>query len=483
MIEFNVFKTWSKIDNNLLRFRKIGFNTTTKEGPEPVTKGISNHQETTEAKITLPEKQFKERRSLLTELFDDNVHVNGVYKLIILFFSISVLTYILKEFIHHGRFPMALILIYNKFGKIDVVLSFWIVNNILTISMYYCFLFWEKIRQKVANTQKWDGFCIIILVTYYVLSFYITSSIINKFDLPFASAMILSMESVRFLMKIHAFVRSNVGNVLNKRSDYKNGVYCPPVSKFIYFLYAPTAVYKNEYPRTASIRWNFVLYRMLEILAITVFYAICFDNIAKPLFEDSCMNKVTLLDLLIKILEFSVPSSVILIGVFFTLLHSTQNLVGELLGFGDRMFYSDWWTCTDLQQYYKKWNMVIGDWLYTYTYKDINIIMSNTPKTRDFAKLVTIVLSALVHEWICTVTTGYFFPIILASMIISALLCVHLKVQNRTNVKNTIALFIFIMGSSIISSLYGLEYFARENLNMQNNLLPVFLTQNCISLY
>lgn len=70
------------------------------------------------------------------------------------------------------------------------------------------------------------------------------------------------------------------------------------------------------------------------------------------------MNKVTLLDLLIKILEFSVPSSVILIGVFFTLLHSTQNLVGELLGFGDRMFYSDWWTCTDLQQYYKKWNMV-----------------------------------------------------------------------------------------------------------------------------
>lgn len=61
-----------------------------------------------------------------------------------LFFNINTTSII--NFIF--RFPMALILIYNKFGKIDVVLSFWIVNNILTISMYYCFLFWEKIRQK-----------------------------------------------------------------------------------------------------------------------------------------------------------------------------------------------------------------------------------------------------------------------------------------------------------------------------------------------
>ena len=42
----------------------------------------------------------------------------------------------------------------------------------------------------------------------------------------------------------------------------------PNISKYVYFLFAPTLIYRDEYPRTEKIRWSFVLKCFLELLAI-----------------------------------------------------------------------------------------------------------------------------------------------------------------------------------------------------------------------
>jgi hypothetical protein len=40
------------------------------------------------------------------------------------------------------------------------------------------------------------------------------------------------------------------------------------------------------------------------------------------------------------------------------------------LSYGDRQFYEDWWTSRSFSMYYRKWNMVVHEWLYYYLYQD-----------------------------------------------------------------------------------------------------------------
>ena len=59
---------------------------------------------------------------------------------------------------------------------------------------------------------------------------------------------------VRLIMKTYAFVRSNVPRALaykpHQSGDSQEVPPCPGFSKFLYFLFAPTLIYKDEYPRS-----------------------------------------------------------------------------------------------------------------------------------------------------------------------------------------------------------------------------------------
>ena len=52
-------------------------------------------------------------------------------------------------------------------------------------------------------------------------------------------------------------------------------------------------------------------------------------------------------------------------GVFF---HLYLNLTAELLRFGDRNFYEDFWNSKSAKVYYRKWNHVVQNWLYVYVF-------------------------------------------------------------------------------------------------------------------
>ncbi|CAG7639107.1 unnamed protein product, partial [Allacma fusca] len=48
---------------------------------------------------------------------------------------------------------------------------------------------------------------------------------------------------------------------------------------------------------------------------------------------------------------------------FFILLQTCQNIGAELLRFGDREFYLDWWNSDSFASYYRKWNTPVQDFL------------------------------------------------------------------------------------------------------------------------
>jgi len=54
-------------------------------------------------------------------------------------------------------------------------------------------------------------------------------------------------------MKSHAFVRSNVPRIINNKikieKEKKAILNLPVFSKYVYFLFVPTLIYRDEYPR------------------------------------------------------------------------------------------------------------------------------------------------------------------------------------------------------------------------------------------
>ena len=53
---------------------------------------------------------------------------------------------------------------------------------------------------------------------------------------------------------------------------------------------------------------------------------------------------------------FTKPESV------WMMFHSFLNTLGEILGFADRNFYSDWWNADDLFHFWKMWNLPVHRW-------------------------------------------------------------------------------------------------------------------------
>ncbi|XP_072382943.1 sterol O-acyltransferase 1-like isoform X1 [Diabrotica undecimpunctata] len=438
---------------------------------------VSNHEEENKKdKFSLPSKQFSIRESYILQLFEQNRTIKAVYNIFVANYILFIFAFTLKEYMNHQRLPKALLIIPRSFGKMHLVAMVWLGNNFATFSTYYLFLLWGKTRQKVIFQKLWDILWILLLITYYIMSFVVITKVVFALNLPFASAIIITMESVRFLMKVHAFVRHNAPRMLHNSND--KTIDCLSFSKFLYFLYIPTIIYRDHYPRLKVIRWGFVFYRLLEIANIIIFLAYWYEYVITPYFKETCLKTWSALEVFLLFIEFCIPAYLIILVMFFTVLHSIQNAVGELLRFGDRLFYADWWNCTNVQQYYRKWNLVIGDWLYTYIHKDMYEIIA--PGNRNLGKIVTVLISAVVHEWICTVCSGYFLPLHVPLMTFSTICMYVFRVKEYSTAANIVYIIMIMLGTNIIITFYAFEHFTRLNFPSNKQFVSLFFTNNCV---
>ena len=63
----------------------------------------------------------------------------------------------------------------------------------------------------------------------------------------------------------------------------------PEFSKYLYFMFAPTLVYRDQYPRTseqAPIRWKLVLTHFGEVFGAMIYAYCLFDRYCVPVFRD-----------------------------------------------------------------------------------------------------------------------------------------------------------------------------------------------------
>ena len=171
--------------------------------------------------------------------------------------------------------------------------------QLTTLSIFPIFKVWNKITRKAFSrsgfvTTLWHTFGILSIISYQMGFVTIFTRCVVVSNLGEASAVAVLMELVRFLMKSYAFIRTNVPRTLNSRHKFKiddsewdsteeitsdkgtakinNKKLIPSFSNFVYFLFAPTLVYRDEYPRTKQIRWKFVGKNFMEVIAVIFIY-------------------------------------------------------------------------------------------------------------------------------------------------------------------------------------------------------------------
>lgn len=368
------------------------------------------------------------------------------------------------------------------------------------LAIYPVFKAWSSITRRYFmksnfGTSLWHFFGVVVVICYqasFVVIF--TKGVIN-FNMAQASSVAVLMELVRFLMKSYAFIRTNVPRVLNSKNKLKVddfGWESPPISttkiqstngsskvndkrmfpsfgQYLYFLFAPTLVYRDEYPRTKKIRWNIVAKNYMEVIAVIFILSLVSERIMYPVYNQfgSKFYEIGVKELLASVFNSMLPGLLCFLCGFYCILHSWMNAAAELLKFSDRKFYSDWWNSSNFSVYYRTWNIIVHDWLYLYVYKDLYEYV--TGRNRVLSQLLVFSLSAIFHEYILGFTFKFCYPILFVLFQGAGVLLIFVTKKEHKAIGNIFMWLALSMGMGIILSLYHMEYYARQNCDYDEN--------------
>jgi diacylglycerol O-acyltransferase-1 len=170
-----------------------------------------------------------------------------------------------------------------------------------------------------------------------------------------------------------------------------------------YFWWAPTLVYQPVYPRSSSIRWLFVAKRVAECLSLGVFIWFASAQYAAPLLHNS-LFKIASLDLpsiLERLMKLSTISIITWLAGFFAIFQSALNALAEVMKFGDREFYTEWWNSPSVGAYWRTWNKPVYHFMKRHIYSPLVA----RGWSSNAASAWVFVFSGLLHELLVGVPT------------------------------------------------------------------------------
>lgn len=163
-----------------------------------------------------------------------------------------------------------------------------------------------------------------------------------------------------------------------------------------YFWWAPTLVYQPVYPRSDNIRWIFVAKRLAESAGLSVFIWVASAQYAAPVLRNS-LNKIAVLDfasIVERLMKLSTISLIIWLAGFFAIFQSILNALAEVMQFGDREFYTDWWNSPSVGVYWRTWNKPVYHFMRRHIYSPL----IGRGWSSNAASAMVFVFSGFLHE-------------------------------------------------------------------------------------
>ncbi|XP_076966924.1 sterol O-acyltransferase 2 isoform X2 [Tamandua tetradactyla] len=403
-------------------------------------------------------KVFIIRKSLLDELMEIQ-HFCTIYHMFIAGLCVFIISTLAIDFIDEGRLVLEFDLLIFSFGQLPLALVTWVPMFLSTLlAPYQAIRLWARPRAGGAWTLGVGLGCALLAVHAAVLGA-LPVHVAVEHELPPASRCVLVFEQVRLLMKSYSFLREAVPGILHAR----DGEICAPsFSSYLYFLFCPTLIYRDTYPRTPHVRWNYVAKNFAQALGCVLYACFILGRLCVPAFANMSREPFSTRALLLSILHATLPGIFMLLLIFFAFLHCWLNAFAEMLRFGDRMFYRDWWNSTSFSNYYRTWNVVVHDWLYSYVYQDGLWLFGG--QARGSAMLGVFLVSAVVHEYIFCFVLGFFYPVMLILFfVIGGLLNFAMHDRHTGPAWNVLIWTMLFLGQGILVSLYCQEWYARRH--------------------
>ncbi|XP_056901487.1 diacylglycerol O-acyltransferase 1-like [Takifugu flavidus] len=173
-----------------------------------------------------------------------------------------------------------------------------------------------------------------------------------------------------------------------------------------YFVFAPTLCYELNFPRSPGVRVGFLLRRLCEMLFFTQVLVALAQQWMVPIIRSSMkpLEDMDLSRMTERLLRLAVPNHLLWLMFFYWFFHSSMNFTAELLRFGDRQFYNDWWNSETVTYFWQNWNIPVHKWCLRHFYKPL--------LRRGFSKKVSqsavFFLSAFFHEYLVSVPLRMF---------------------------------------------------------------------------
>lgn len=133
------------------------------------------------------------------------------------------------------------------------------------------------------------------------------------------------------------------------------------IGNILYFFLAPTLTYQMAFPKYPHVRlWKIadLLFRMTVVLGLFTFVL---AQVVNPALEgivrdlETTHGQYTVGMLAEYWLRLSLANTYLWLLMFYFYFHLYLNLFAEMLRFGDRVFYKDWWNSSEVGSYWRLW--------------------------------------------------------------------------------------------------------------------------------
>ncbi|XP_029630198.1 sterol O-acyltransferase 2 isoform X2 [Salmo trutta] len=406
-----------------------------------------------------------------SDLFEIN-HIRTIYHMFISVLFLFIISTLAVDYIDQGRLVLEFDLLSYAFGKLHIVALAWLLMFSYTLAVpYYALALWGTLyhRSPVQGVLSVGAGLVLSALQAAVLGV-LPIYVVFHYQLPPASRFIIILEQIRFLMKSYSFIRENVPVILKHKTKEGEGPRgegprgevprFPTFSSYLYFLFAPTLIYRECYPRNPHIRWNYVGVTFAKILGCLFYGYFILVRLCIPVFMNDSNTPFSTRTLVLALFHATLPGMLLLLLAFFAFLHCWLNAFAEMLRFADRMFYKDWWNSTSFANYYRTWNVVVHDWLYYYGYRDF--LWLSRRKFRTAAMLSVFAVSALVHEYVFTLGFGFFYPVMFCLFaFFGVAFNFTLNDKRKSPVWNIMMWTCLFIGQGVMVCLYCQEWYAQ----------------------
>ena len=423
---------------------------------------------------------YKERESFLTKSFTSTSY-RGMGTLAIVGFIFTQLRNLAKNYATYGLLPI-------DFGNVlhPIVLVYgigWFVlaNTILYISQKL--VFQKKISKNVAD---------IIGCINFVVAFVFPADYCHRFQPDTLHAFVYVGWSLTMIMKMASYMHfmHELRGLLPRLPDSETKdpkikkleksqlkLYISPenlkvvdknkkdISKIIdikdllYFYAVPTLVYQLYFPRTPGIRWNVVLKLAVTTGLLTAFITFWMNQYFIPIVRvtSQAFREGSFLSKIANILDMANSVAVLMPVSTYLIFHSYLNFMAELLCFGDRDFYKDWWNSERIRYFWNRWNRLVHKWCQRHVY----FFILKHRYSKVLALTGVFLFSGIMHEYLFSIPSRIFVLYSLGFMSQVPIIMLERKFDRYFSQFNTITFLVWAAVGYALAPLALVQYYVK----------------------